>query len=473
MGSLQNLPRRVFDGFGYSSRGLSVFAEPTNIEALAELFRRAHQEGVKIAFRGNGRSYGDAAMNTGGLVLDLRKMRRILRWDPENGIFEAEPGARIQDLWQKVLPDGWWPKVVPGTMFPTLGGCLAMNIHGKNHAQLGGIGDAVLDFDLLTPAGESFTCSREQHPELFFAAIGGFGLLGAITRVRLSTKKVHSGRLRVQQFPARNLAEQFELFERFENRSDYLVGWLDCIVGGEGLGRGQIHVAHYFKEGEDPEGAQMMTPERQVLPGSIMGVPKGLVGQILKVFQSNLGMGTLNTAKYFASLLGSTAEYRQGHVAFHFLLDYVPAFRDAYRPHGFIQFQPFVPKESAQRVFGEILRMNQAADLVSYLGVLKRYRPDNFLLSHALDGYSLALDYPITATNRDALWAHCAALAELVISAGGRFYPAKDATLSPEHYARTWGPRLEQFRALRSRCDPHRVLSTNLARRVGVDSQFS
>ena len=48
-------------------------------------------------------------------------------------MIEAEPGLTIEGLWRRTIQDGYWPAVVPGTMLPTLGGCLAMNIHGKNN----------------------------------------------------------------------------------------------------------------------------------------------------------------------------------------------------------------------------------------------------------------------------------------------------------------------------------------------------
>jgi FAD/FMN-containing dehydrogenase len=152
------------------------------------------------------------------------------------------------------------------------------------------------------------------------------------------------------------------------------------------------------------------------------------------------------------------------------LLDYVPNFRSVYEPGGFIQYQPFVPKEAAPQVFGEILRRTQAAGLPSFLGVMKRHRPDAFLLSHALDGYSFAMDYPVTASNRADLWKLCAVLSDLVVEAGGRFYPAKDLTLRPTDFRRAWGQeRIARFQSLRRRADPSGVLQTDWARRVGVD----
>ena len=161
------LPRRVYDGFGRAAIGLSVFVQPRDIDELKTSMERAANEGLRVAFRGNGRSYGDAPLNSGELILDMTRMNRVLSWDGETGVIEAEPGLTINQLWQHILADGWWPPVVPGTSWPTMGGCVAMNIHGKNHYKMGGFGDHVLELDLLTPTGQLLTLSREDNSELY------------------------------------------------------------------------------------------------------------------------------------------------------------------------------------------------------------------------------------------------------------------------------------------------------------------
>jgi len=204
----------------------------------------------------------------------------------------------------------------------------------------------------------------------------------------------------------------------------------------------------------------------QDLPASIFGVPKSILWRFLKPLLNNPGMRLLNTAKYYAAFQhrrGST--YLQSHAAFHFLLDYVPNWRLAYGSAGFIQYQPFVPKERAPEVFRGLLRMSQIEGLPPYLAVIKRHRPDQFLLSHAVDGYSLALDYP--ARHRERLWALCHRMTERVLEAGGRFYFAKDSVLRPEDAARAWGrERIDAYLALKKRLDPQGILQSDLLRRV-------
>jgi FAD/FMN-containing dehydrogenase len=465
--ALGRRPLRVLEGFGRAVRAASRYAAPESVEELQQLVRRAAEERLPVTFRGAGRSYGDAALNGRGLTLDLQRLDRALAWDPSTGILEAEPGLTIEGLWRRGLADGYWPHVVPGTMRPTLGGCLSMNVHGKNNFRAGPFGEHVLDFDLLTPMGELIRVSPTQRPDLFHAVQGGLGLLGAITRVRLGLHRVSSGLLRVTPLVGGSLDECFDLFEAHLADADYLVAWLDCAVPGEAAGRGVLHRADYLDADEDPLGPASFHAERQTLPDRILFMPKRHLWRFMRPFMTPLGVRLVNALKYYASLRAHAQPYLQAHVAFAFLLDYVPDWRLAYGDGGFIQYQLFVPDRAARRTLAEVLRRCQAKGLPSSLGVLKRHRPDAFLLSHAVDGWSLAMDFRVTPGNRADLWRLTEELTDLVVEAGGRFYLAKDAVLRPSDARRVFGEeRLGRFFALKRALDPDGLLDSDLSRRL-------
>ncbi|MEO5989488.1 MAG: FAD-binding oxidoreductase [Candidatus Eisenbacteria bacterium] len=468
-GSLRSTaPWRVLDGFGSSRRAVSRCVTPRSLEELAALLKQAHQERLHVSFRGNGRSYGDASLNQGGLAIDNRGMARVLSFDPGTGVIEAQPGATIEDIWRTGLPHGYWPHVVPGTMHPTLGGCVAMNIHGKNCFKVGPFGDHVSELDLMTPDGGLRTLTREHEGELFRATIAGLGLLGAVTRVKLQLKKIESGRLRVRPIRTRTLGEMFDCFvERMPN-ADYLVGWLDCFATGAALGRGLVHQADYVSAAEDPQGVSHLDPARQGLPPSVMGVPRSLVWRFMKPFTNDLGMRLVNDIKYrLPETFESSGTFLEGHVAFAFLLDYVPNWRNAYGDAGFIQYQLFLPDATARKGMAEALALCQKRGVISYLGVFKRHRPDEYLLSHGLDGWSLALDFAVPSQPQ-RLWDLCRELTALVLDAGGTFYPAKDQIVDAASFAQAFGPRLERFLELKQSLDPEGLFSSDLARRLGL-----
>ena len=461
------------EAWGMNTAAMSYVYRPTTVDAIHEVFETARKHGRTVGLRGAGRSYGDASLSRENIGLDLTRMTRILDWNPQTGLICVEPGVTIRQLWQYTIEDGWWPPVVSGTMFVSLGGAAGMNIHGKNNFKAGPIGDHIQEFELLLPTGEIKICSRERNREIFFAAIGGFGMLGCFVSLTLQMKKVESGLLSVYAFTTQNFGDIIRQFEQRTDKADYLVGWIDCFAKGKALGRGQVHEANYLHATDDPNPVQSLRVANQELPDSLFGiVPKSLMWRLMKPFSNNFGMRLINGAKFFASnTIGNGKTVRQSHAGFAFLLDYVPNWKFVYKPGGLIQYQSFVAAETAEACFTAQLEACQRAGIVPYLGVFKRHKPDSFLMSHAVAGYSLALDFPVTNRNREALWELTAELNRLVLDAGGRFYFAKDSTLDADSAKAYLGAEtLQKFAKLKRECDPENLLQTELSRRLFADA---
>lgn len=457
------------DGWGMAVRSFGYLFHPRTADEIRNVYDLARGAGKTIVLRGAGRSYGDAAINNEGIVLDLCGMDRVISWEPDTGIIELEPGVTIQKLWQTIIADGYWPPVVSGTMHTTMGGCAAMNVHGKNNFKVGPFGDHIIEFDLLLPSGEIRTCDRAGNARLFHAAVSGFGMLGCFIRLKMKMKKVCSGLLRIEAFHTRNLQEMVDEFEDRVADADYLVGWIDTVAGGSGLGRGIVHQANYLREGEDPRPADSLTISAQELPAHLFGImPKSLIYLLMRPFINNPGVRLINASKYWSSRIALRgACYCQSHGAFAFLLDYVPNWKLAYGAGGLIQYQSFLPRGRAVAAFEAILRAAHSAGLPPYLGVFKKHRPDPFLLTHALDGYSLAMDFRVTASNRQRLWSLAGELDQIVLDNGGRFYFAKDATLQPWSIDKFLPPaNIEAFLALKHECDPENILQSDLSKRL-------
>ena len=139
----------------------------------------------------------------------------------------------------------------------------------------------------------------------------------------------------------------------------------------------------------------------------------------------------------------------------------------AYGRGGLIQYQSFLPKETALDAWKEILSLSHKRRLPSYLGVTKRHRPDDFLLTHSVDGFSLAMDFKVTRSNKEKLAAMLQEFDQIVLSAGGRFYFAKNSETTPETARRFLGEEtIGKFRALKQRTDPDNLLESDLYRRV-------
>jgi FAD/FMN-containing dehydrogenase len=463
------LESKELTGWGLRNRGRVQVATPRDADEVASVFTEARDRGMTLGIRGGGNSYGDAALNGGQMQLSTAGLDRILAWDSAAGVITVEPGVTIARLWRQTLPDGWWPAVVPGTSAVTVGGAASSNAHGKNNWRIGCFGDFVLAFDLVLPSGEHLTCSRERNADLFYAAIGGMGLLGCFVSLTLQARRIYSGRLAEVQRPYGSLDAILAAIEEATYWATDIVGWVDTSARGAALGRGLLKFGRDLLPGEDPDARASLTLAAQQLHGGPAArLPSGLVTRAARPMTTRLGVWGANRAQWSRGRRkGARKPQRETYAAANFLLDAIPNWRDVYKPGGLIQHQSFVPREAANSVFAEILRRSQAAGCVPSLAVLKKHRGDDFTLSYLLDGYSLALDYPVQRRREATLLRLMRELNDVLADHGGRVYFAKDSTATAAQVARMYpSARLAEFAALKARYDPDGLLSTDLYRRL-------
>ena len=172
--------------------------------------------------RGGGRGFGDGALNRDGGVVGLRRLDRLLAFDPAEGIVGCEAGCTIGKLIETFLPRGWFPLVTPGTKHVTVGGAIAADVHGKNHHREGSFTKAVIDFKLIRPSGEVLDVSRESNPDIFWATLGG---MGSALGFYLRTMRAHPASAEVVERAARTLSRRPRALESLLWRRLGAEGW--------------------------------------------------------------------------------------------------------------------------------------------------------------------------------------------------------------------------------------------------------
>jgi len=417
----------VLRGWGMANHARSWVYRPGNDEEVAAAILDARDRGLTVGHRGAGQSYGDAALNEGGAILMSEGLDEIVEFDTERGLVRAGSGTSIEALWKTGLPHGWWPPVVPGTMKVTLGGAVAMNVHGKNQYAKGSIGEHVAAVSVVDSKGRLKRFDRTTAPGEVRGVIGAQGLTGFISDVSLAMSRVHSGYLEVESWSTGSMGESLALLENKAEDSDYSVGWVDCFPDAARAGRGILHFARQLPA-DHPRSGQAMNPGDQRLPPRVAGLlPREWAWRALRMLTHDPGMRLLNLGRAFSGRMRHGHRYYQTHAAFHFLLDYVPGWKRAYGSTGLIQYQLFVPSPDATAVFEEALRIQRRLGVVSYLAVLKRHRADDFPASYSVDGFSLALDFPVRLRSLAALRDLCRSFDALLRDVGGSIYAAKDA----------------------------------------------
>lgn len=398
--------------------------------------------------RGLGRSYGDSCLNEGGSLLLTDKLDHFLSLDPDTGVVEAEAGVALSSLLELAVPRGWFPPVTPGTKHVTLGGAVANDVHGKNHHREGTFGRHVLGFELLRSDGARPWCSRESHADLFRATIGGLGLTGLITRLKLQLKKIHNPWIDEEQIRTRSLGEFFDLADASDHDHEYTVAWIDTLASGDSLGRGIFMRGNHAESGAPP--AKPAKAARLSVP---LNAPDFLLNRAsIKIFN------TLYANKVSGERHRQLIHYN----GFFYPLDVLGNWNRLYGKRGFFQHQCVVPRDGSGGPIRDILRKISASGESSFLAVLKIFGdlPPEGLLSFPRPGVTLALDFPNRGPSTTRLMNE---LDEIVFSNGGALYPAKDARMSPEHFQKSF-PSLETFA---THIDPR--LSSSFYRRVTLE----
>lgn len=391
---------------------------PRSVDALRERVRAA----PSAIARGMGRAYGDSAINPAA-TLETRHLNHMLAFDAATGQLTAEAGVLLGDIIAAFLPRGWFPRVTPGTKYVTLGGAIAADVHGKNHHKDGSFRSCVDWVEVMDATGAITRCGPDQNPMLFDHTLGGMGLTGIVTRAAIRLRPVETAWMRQTTRTAPNLRAAMDLFEDNPETS-YSVAWIDCLARGADLGRSVIMLAEHADRA-DLSGAERKAPLSA--PGRAgYRLPFGLPGLALNAWSARAF-----NALYYRMARGGAGERLIDWDRYFYPLDAVLNWNRLYGRKGLVQFQCVFPLDRSEAGLTALLDTISRAGVGSFLAVLKRFGAQQSAFSFPMEGYTLAMDFPVNAGTLALL----DRLDRIVLAHGGRFYLAKDSRMSAETFA--------------------------------------
>jgi decaprenylphospho-beta-D-ribofuranose 2-oxidase len=451
---------RSLCGWGRTASSRCRVLRPRGVEEVLDALAGPRAASSGVIARGAGRSYGDAAQNDGGEVLDMTGLDRVLSIDGEQMRITAQAGATIAQLMARLAAHGLGLPVVPGTRHVTLAGAIASDIHGKNHHRDGGFARHVVSLRLCTPAGEHVEVSPESDPQLFYATLGGMGLTGIVVDATLRAEPLAAPWVLADNDRTDGLAQTLELMSGEEHHR-YSVAWLDLLADGARMGRAILSRADPLPaDGARPSGRQRRSGA--AYPGALSRRPALVVpGRFPAALLRPASIRAFNALRWRVA-----PRRERGRplalAPYFFPLDVLGEWNRLYGAAGLIQYQFVIPsgQEPALEACFELIR---ARRLPVYLAVFKRFGAAfGGPLSFPLEGWTLAIDLPAAAPG---LGAALDELDELVAGCGGRVYLSKDARLRAE-LLETMYPELQSFHETRARVDPDGVMRSDLARRL-------
>jgi decaprenylphospho-beta-D-ribofuranose 2-oxidase len=355
--------------------------------------------------RGNGRAYGDAALNPRA-TLSMLGNRGILHFDPEAARVTVEAGLLLGDLIEHLLPHGLFLPVTPGTKFVSAGGAVAADVHGKNHHAAGSFAAHVEAIELALADGTVVSCSSTQHADIFAATHGGMGLTSIILSVTLRLLRVETSLIRQQTRRCANLSEVMAAFEDARSWT-YSVAWIDCLARGAALGRSLLFLGEHARRDEVAAGKGGLVATRR----RALRIPLDFPSWAL----NRWSVAAFNELYWRR---GKSGQAFVDYDTFFYPLDAILEWNRIYGRAGFVQYQCVLPKAASASGLTALLTRISQAGAGSFLSVLKLFGAGDRLLSFPMEGFTLALDFPANPKT----FALLGELDAIVADHGGRLY---------------------------------------------------
>jgi FAD/FMN-containing dehydrogenase len=393
--------------------------------------------------RGLGRSYGDSSLPAAASdkVIATRRANRVLAFDAATGVLRAEAGLSLVEINRLFMPRGWFTPVTPGTKFVTLGGMVSSDVHGKNHHVEGCFGEHVRALKMRLADGSVVEATPTNEHELFWAAIGGMGLLGHVLEVEFAMKRIPSPWILMESERVGGIDEFLSALNTAAPKWPMTVGWIDCLNGGKNLGRGVLMAGRWAEPSEAPA-------EPPPVPGAL-AVPFDFPNVALNKYTASL----FNIAYYWKQLPKRVTKVLSPE-PFFYPLDAVHEWNRVYGSRGFTQYQCVIPRAAGAPAVREFMVRLTKFGAASPLCVIKDCGPEGRgVLSFPLEGTSIAVDMAVSPEIQRVV----DELNAFVIETGGRIYLTKDAFTTAADFRRM-EPRLSRFEAARAKYDPQRTL---------------
>jgi FAD/FMN-containing dehydrogenase len=430
--------------------------------ARALAFARAH--GLQVTAAGERHSMGGQSFVRHGLVLDMRGLDR-LSLDRERRLLTVESGARWVDVQRFLDARGCAVKAMQSINVFSIGGSLSVNGHGIAHDP-GPVATTVRSLAVMTADGQVRNASRDENPDLFRAALGGYGLVGVILEARLEVVPNVMYERHIAYVDYRRLPELYDRQVAGRRDVGLFYARLSIAPGGSYLRETAVHTytAAAFAGAPPPLGAdEPVAPVRLIFNLSKRGPAGRYLRWMLEKHLLPLAAScTRNQAMGAATddcLVSRNEEMAE---SMDFLRNRLPD-TDILQEY-------FVPRR-AMPAFTDALREVVTRRGANLLNVTIRHvsRDDTTVLPYARDDrFALVLYFNqrLTAASSRTLDATTCDLIDHALRLGGTYYLPYRLCYSAAQLRAAY-PTLDQLWQIKARYDPDTLFTNEMYEKYG------
>lgn len=428
--------KTISSSFGNTLKQPAIIYRPERQKDLVNLNQNLDCKKPLLAV-GQCLSYGDSCVNE--QLISSERLSRFIAFNEHDNSISLEPGVNFNEL--LTIKEGFIAPVMPGTLYATLGGGVANDVHGKNQSHQGCLGHHINWLELSLP-NDVIKASTKQNPDLFYATIGGLGLTGAIRKINLSLSP-NTQQVDVSKSYFGNIEHGIRKLKQSINKYHYSAAWFDPYLKGRGV---LFNANHSFGKQAKPKSFRPKVPFR--MPVSLLN--KCSIQQFNKY--------------YFQAIAKQKRHIKQQLSTFNNPLDQIQNWHYLYGPKGLYQFQCVVPYEHAIDFMDCFFKLLAKFNASPSLSIMKAFsKPGLGLLSFAKPGITFAVDFPAIDNNKRCI----EALNQSLLDYQGRVYLAKDSLLKQAQFRQMY-PNYLQFLEVLEAYKINNTFQSHLSRRLGL-----
>jgi len=199
----ENIRDNVADLYVYASDASvhtkmpDVVVRPGSIKEVQEIMKYANKNKIPVTPRGAGSGMsGQTVPLSGGIILDMKRMNKIIEIRPEDVLCKVEPGVINDELNNILKPYGFFFPPTPSSgRICTIGGMIGTNASGNRSVKYGATRDAVIGMKVVLANGDlvnlgSNTKVDSSGYQLTKLMVGSEGTLGIVVEATLQISPI-------------------------------------------------------------------------------------------------------------------------------------------------------------------------------------------------------------------------------------------------------------------------------------------